>query len=489
MSGNFRVLLVAPDIRPDIHVHLGSVFEGLGYLSAFLKREGHEVDFFGPKTEEEAESLEEVVRSREPHLVGFSCVSSMFKYVNAWSARVKAVASETPVICGGIHPTIAPEEVITSPGIDMICRGEGEHSLLEVVGRLQAGRDIEGVRGVWFKRNGDVVRNEPNRPHGFDGFPFPDLDLFTIENTFYYRNHFAALKLSRGCPYGCTYCCNRSVRDCYDKSSKYVRFRSPEDAIDYVKEYLRRYPRIETIAFLDDILCLKMDWFREFASRYRREVGLPFACRGRANLFGEESAALLKEANCYEITFGVESGNDHIRNDVLKRAMGSAQIVEAFRLARKYGITTRANNMIGLPFETVATVFDTIRLNAQLHYKTALTMVFFPFKGSPLYDLCRKEGLIEEAETPDSPYHEESILKLPGITLPQITYFRRWFSTLVRLFQRSPSLGRVLERAHRSGYYPYRPLIWLHRAFTGLQKVGYRLKIRLGMTIKRYRTR
>lgn len=482
----FKVLFVAPDMRPDIHVHLGSVFEGIGYLSVFLKQSGVGVQYYGPKNQNEMDKLGEVVQAYQPDLIGFSSVSSSFRFVSKMAGQIKKEFPSIPTVCGGIHATIAPDEVIADEGIDVICIGEGEHAIVELAKAVDSESDPDGISGLWFKRDGVVVKNQQNVLHDFDNYPFPDWDLFHIEDTFYYRNKFAVLRLSRGCPYKCTYCCNRSVRETYENKSSYVRFRSPENAISYIKAYLRKYPNIETIAFLDDILCLNIGWFREFAELYKSEVGLPFACRGRANLFGEEHASLLKDANCYEITFGVESGNDYIRNEVLKRGLSESQILNAFRIAQDHGITTRANNMLGLPYETVDTIFDTIKLNAKLNYKTTLTMVFFPFKGTPLYDLCKSKGMLNSYSIPDTPYNAESILDLEGVSRKQINYFWRWFDMYVLIFKKHEVLSRILMRMHRSGIFPYTLMIWLHVVIKMFQKVSFNIKNFTGIRIKRY---
>jgi len=486
---SLKVLFIAPDYRPDLHIHNGSIFEGIGYLSAFLKQAGHAVEFFGPKNDLEAQELIGVIARANPQLIGFSCVSSSYKYVKKFAHQTKKHFPDIPIICGGVHPTIAPEEVIACPDIDLIAVGEAEHSLLETVGRLEAASGLNDVKGIWHKKNGVVVRNEPAELPDYDQYPFPDLDLFKVENTFYYRNRFGVLKLSRGCPYSCTYCCNPTVQSCYSSRSKYVRFRSPQNSIKFITEYLKRYPNIDVIAFLDDILFLKKDWFSEFASLYKKEINLPFACRGRVNLFDDDTASRLKDANCYEITFGVESGDRYIRNELLNREMTDEQIIRAFQTAKRHGITTRVNNMIGLPYETVSTVFATIALNAQLDYKYSLNSIFTPFKGSELFDLCEKNKWLGTEDLPDAPYRTNSTLRLPGISSLQIRYFAKWFDLLVLLHKKWPAGGNMFRKLHNNRFFPYRLMNALHAIGQAAQKMIFCLKTLLGLGVKRYQAR
>ncbi|MDD5218454.1 MAG: radical SAM protein [Candidatus Omnitrophica bacterium] len=485
----FKVLLIVPDIRADLYVHCGSIYEGVAYLSAFLKQAGYAVELFVPKTAQEAEALEDCVRRCGPDLIGMSCATNSYKYVREWSTRIKVLRPGVPIICGGVHPTIAPDEVMAHPAIDMICRGEGEYVLLEVLKRLQKKESLRGIGGIWFKENGTIVRNPPGTLRDFDEFPFPDLDIFQIENSFYHRNRFGTLRISRGCPYACTYCCNPSVRAVYPDGSNYVRFRSPENAIAFIEEYLKRYPYLETLAFLDDVLFLNTAWFERFVDLYRQKIRLPFACRGRVNLFNERMAQLLKDANCYEVTFGVEAGNDWIRNEVLGRQMTKEAIVKAFKLAKAYGLKTRANNMIGVPFETLDSIWETVRLNAELDYDVSLNCVFFPFQGSKLYTVCRDKGFLDEREVADAPFSEESLLNLPGIRKKQILYFKLWFDILVGAYKRAPKAFGFLEWLHRQKFYPYGLLIQVYRGCQQLRKLGYRIKMKLGLAIKRYTAR
>lgn len=487
MSKDFRVLFIAPDIRPDIHLHFGSIFEGVAYLSAFLKQAGYQVSYMGPRDESEAEDIEQQVARIRPDLIGVSVTTNMFKYGRRWAERIKKAQPDIPILFGGVHPTIYPEEVIAQPGVDMLCIGEGEEALVQLADRLSAGKDAEGVPGVWFKRDGQVVQNEAARlPEDLNDFPFPDLDLFHIEQTFYYKNRFAGIKLSRGCPFSCTYCCNKIIRGKYSNKSKYVRFRTPRNSVDYIHEYLRRYPEIDVIHFLDDILFLHKDWFEEFTELYAREIGLPYSARGRADLFDEDVARRLKETGCFEITFGVEAGNEHIRNTVLNRKMSNEQIIEAFALCRKHGLTSRGNNMFGLPFENVDTIYDTINLNARLDYKRTINCVFVPFVGSPLFDICVNEGFLTDYEISDSPYFEKSMLRQPGLAPHVPQYFRDWFDVLVHIARKYPGFSERLHRAHHSRLYPYSALIALMKGFKRLQKLEFMVKNRLGIKIRRY---
>ena len=167
--------------------------------------------------------------------------------------------------------------------------------------------------------------------------------------------------LSRGCPYNCTYCCNHQIKQVYPNIKDYTRFHTPEKSIQYIKAVLDKYPDMRYVDFRDNILPFNLDWFFDFIQRYKTEIALPFACRYRANLVKEEVIEALKDAGCYLVHFGVESGNEYISNQVLNRGIKREQLERAFDLCHKYKMSTLSYNMVGLPDETLETALDTIK--------------------------------------------------------------------------------------------------------------------------------
>ena len=102
----------------------------------------------------------------------------------------------------------------------------------------------------------------------------------------------------------------------------------------------------------------------------------------------------LARSYCFKIQFGVESGNDHVRNNIMKRSMERSTIVEAFKLARKYNIRTNAINIIGVPGETKEMLLDTVKLNREINPTTSNVNIFYPYKGTPLGDQAFKDGIV-----------------------------------------------------------------------------------------------
>lgn len=482
-----KVLFVMPDVRPELYYHTGSVFEGVAYMSAFLKRHGHAVAKFQPTTPVPAEQLFQAIEREKPDVIAYSAVTNMFKYVERWAPAVKARYPHLFTICGGVHATSDPENTIAIPGVDSICIGEGEIAFTELCDRLADDRDHLDIPSLWFKTPNGIIKNPTGTlPSTLDDYPFPDLDLFNIEDTFYYKNRFATMKLSRGCPMPCTYCCNKMLMNVH--TSNYVRYRSPEKSVEYIQTYLQRYPNIDAIAFLDDILPMKTDWFREFVKLYKEQVGLPYTARALANIFKKDTAQLLADSGCYEVTFGVESGNEAYRLKVLKRHQTDERLIQAFRECHAHGITTRANMMVGLPHETMSQILSGIALCSKLDTMFILVCTFFPTPATELYGVCIRDGLIDKnSEIPDSPYNTGTALKQVSVRPDQVEFARANYTALVRLYAMLPEqyhdrLTHLLEWK----WFPYTFFIGAQRVVKFIHKQWSLIKLRLHMKHQRY---
>jgi uncharacterized radical SAM superfamily protein len=221
-----------------------------------------------------------------------------------------------------------------------------------------------------------------------DGLPWPDRELFNrfsklhVEDTRYFMG-------GRGCPYDCTFCFNHLAKELAD--GHYVRWRSVENLIGELKAVKERYG-MRFVNFQDDTFVLKMDWLEEFCAQYRKEIGLPFLCHVRANLVTDRMSQILAQAGCVHVGMGLESGNDHLRNMVLKKNISREQLISACQSLKAHGITVSTQNMFGLPFETIDTVLDTIELNIACQPERTNLFFYVPYPRTQLAQLCITEG-------------------------------------------------------------------------------------------------
>jgi len=442
----------------------GRIYLGIGYLSAYLKREGHRTSLIHLVRPVGREELLARLAEESPDLVAVSSTTHMFPHVRRWVSWIKE-ESDLFTVCGGAHPTLDPEGALREAPLDAVCLGEGEETLAELCAALEEGRDPSGIASLWVRRGEEIIRN-PVRPlvEDLDSLPLPDREIFDPANFCEQQHERGTLMASRGCPYSCTYCSNHAQRSIYPNRRSYVRFRSVDNVMREIRAIIAADTggRLRYIRFDDDILTLDREWFRELVERYREEVDLPFICNSRVDLLDEEKIAALKEAGCKTICMGIESGNPWLRKNVLGRRMSDQRILDAFRLCRKYGIGTVSLNMMGFPQEDFSMVLDTVKLNGRARPGITQITVFYPFPGTELYRDCREKGLFVDEDT-DTLFTRRSALRLEGISEEQMELVSEYFTVLAWLyhgiFTLPDALSRPLERltdqALSSGLIPH----------------------------------
>ncbi len=464
-----RITFIYLDLATDEPTYAGYFYHGIASLSAVLKKAGYQTSLIQLTKEISTVQFQEKIKKLDPDLIAFSSTSHMFPLVRKYAAVVKKI-TKTPIICGGVHASICPEEVVSDQNIDMACIGEGELTFLELCQKLERGQNIEDIKNIWIKKEGVIYRNEI-RPLilNLNELPFPDREIFDYPNLNLEKRGIGTFMFSRGCPYRCAFCCHPTLRKLYPNPKNYFRFRSPDLAIQEIKQVIKRYPFIKFVRLDDDLLLANMDWVKEFIPRYKKEVNLPFSADLRVNLATEELFDMLKEAGGHLIHFGVESGNNRILKEVLSKDITVQQIKKAFKLAKEKNIKTQSYNIIGVPEESSKEVLDTIKLNAQIKPNISLVSIFYPYRGIALYDYCLNKGYFKKEDSLKIPknFYSFSVLSLPTIRKAQISFFFRYFHLLKNLYS-------ILYKIPFS-----KPLIFLSDKFFGWRYTPEIIKITL----------
>jgi len=432
-----RITFIYLDLATDDPTYSGYFYHGIAYLSAVLKKAGHQTNLIHLTKEVAVQDFQEKIKTLKPDLIGFSVTSHMFPFLQKYTAAAKEITA-VPIICGGAHPTLCPEEVLADKNIDMICRGEGELALLELCQKMEKKKPIKDIKNIWVKKNGKIYKNII-RPVIVDLnlLPFPDREIFDYSNLNLEKKGVATFMFSRGCPFQCAFCCEYTFRKLYPNPQNYVRFRSPKLTIAEIKETIKKYPFIKFIRFDDDLLFVNKKWVKEFVEMYKKEIGLPFSADMRVDMASEEFFSLLKETGAHLFRFGVESGNNYILKEVLNKGITVTQIKKAFKLAKEKGIKTQAYNMVGVPYEGPKEILDTIKLNAQIEPDISVVSIFYPYRGTRLYKICLEKGFFKEEKNQKIPknYYSYSVLTLPTIRREQIEFFYRYFHLLKSFYR------------------------------------------------------
>jgi len=440
-----KILFINPSLIYGNWMHMG-----IAYLSAYVKRYGHSVELYdaGKKIRRkwtkfeynDEQNLIKKIDEFKPDIIGITVMDSNFSFVLYLAGIIKK-NFDIPIILGGPQPTIDPEHCIKPKTIDMICIGEGEGALLDLLNAIDKKRDFTKIKNLWVKKDGKIIKNPPrNLIQDLDLLPFPDRELFDQ----YDNKQFMT---GRGCPYMCTYCINHRLINLY-KGQRFVRYRSIKNVFKEIKEVDKKH-RIKSIAFIDETFTINKKRAIEFCKAYKKEIGIPFSVQTRANTLDKEITFSLKEAGCYIILIGIENANDNIRNNILNRNITKEQIINAFKYAKEAGIQTFSFNMIGVPGETRKTILETVEFNKYLGTERRQYSIYFPFRGTDLGDLCYKKGYIKER--PERDYFIKSFLDLPTMSAKMIDSY----VTVLPLYYAFPKLLYFLVDIIRYVLYPF----------------------------------
>ena len=245
-----KITFIYPDLEPQVMDWSGYFYHGIAMLSAVLKKQGHQTSLIHITQPVQKSEFIDKIRKEAPELIGISTTSHMFALVKTLASWLDETGMNVPTICGGIHPTIAPEEVIGTNGIDMLCRGEGEFALIELCRSLENKGDISDIKNLWIKQNGAIIKN-PLRPvvEDLDSLPLPDRTIFAYQDLLCERQGLGTFMASRGCPFDCAYCCNHLLRRIYGREGKPIRFRSVDNVIAEIQQVVKRFPFINRLVF------------------------------------------------------------------------------------------------------------------------------------------------------------------------------------------------------------------------------------------------
>ncbi len=404
------------------------------------------------------EDLQNLVDEFGPDLIAMSC--NEVSYPMGLSLLESIRNNNGLTLVGGVFPTFAPEKVIRNNCVDMVCVGEGEAALAELVDKLADGKDITGTKNLWIKTATRIIKNDLRSLVDLNAIPLPDYDIF--EEQRYYRPmagriwKLFPIETSRGCPFRCTFCNSPAQRTLYKDIGKYFRKKSIE-RIDEELSYLRSKYAPEYIFFISDtLLCLSDGEFHEFCKMYAK-YSLPFYCQNRPEMITYERLKRLKEIGCVRMTIGVQQGNEAFRKNVLKINLTNEKIIEAFEILEKVGIVVSVDNIIGFPCETRELAFDTIRLNRQLQFDTSNAFTFVPFHGTELHRRCLENGYIKEDTLPNN-FSQGTVLDMPQFSKEGIAELVKTFALYARLPEEYFEKIKIAEKDDEQGRIAFREL-------------------------------
>ncbi len=437
---------------------------GTLYVAAVLQRAGHEVTFLNGAFMTHDEVLKKT-RQFNPGFIGIYSTTFGWEKAKKTASDFRKIFGDGVFICaGGPYPIAVQERCLEDAGacVDAVVTGEGEFTCREIIERLHEGKNLEGVQGIIY-RYGDRIVKTAQRPliTDLDQLPFPARELLGDANRYipppatYRRKPVAVLMTSRGCSRRCIYCFQ------IDKERKSgIRYRSVKSVLEEIEYCIKQGYR--EIKFIDDTLAADYDRAMQIAQGIKeRELDFTWFASACVNQVDKPLLQAFKDAGCWAILFGAESGVQKNLNTI-RKGITLEQIRKAVRAAKDVGIRVSTPFMFGIPGETFDEGIRTIEFALDLNPDIANFHAITPFPGTYLYDNLDKYGSITDDLT-DFTYQgaafiphtmtREEILKLRQIA------FKRFYS------RPSFILKRILELRNlhdlKVAFKSLRSLYWL----------------------------
>jgi anaerobic magnesium-protoporphyrin IX monomethyl ester cyclase len=381
-----KILLIYPYcLEARLHEEEVSVPPiGIYYVGAMLKENKYDVEILNwHEVNRTPHLIQETLVEKKPDVIGFSIL-----HANRWGgieiARIaRKINPDVKIVFGGIGATFLWEHLLIHfKEIDFAVLGEGEKPFLQLVKRMETGDydRLEDIRGIGFRKNGSVLTTgNADAIHDLDEIPNPA--------KYFAYQHVAA---TRGCPGKCTFC--GSPRFWGTR----VRFHSPEYFVEQLELQYRK--GITFFFFSDDTFTIKKDHVIRICKRIiEKDLKITWAAISRVNYVDEDILYWMRKAGCTQISYGVESGSEKIRNQVLNKKIKTNQIKKAFDLTTRYGILARAYFIYGSPGESWDTIGETLDLMRAIKPLSVIFYILDLFPGTALYsDFLRKTGNSDE---------------------------------------------------------------------------------------------
>jgi anaerobic magnesium-protoporphyrin IX monomethyl ester cyclase len=364
---------------------------GPGYLASILRDHGISVSILNLEIDELTDDeFIDLVKNESPKIVGFSCMTCNFFSGIHFVSQVKKVNPDIVTVFGGAHPTFQAREILnTYRDIDIVVRGEGECTFLELVRRLQGKESISSVEGITY-RGGDGIRETPNRPFidDLDSLPFPARELMGLDK--YPRPVQGCLITSRGCPWRCLYCSTSELH------GHGFRACSPSYVVDEMRVLVDQY-KCTNISVADDLFTF--DKKRSIAicdEIMNRDMKITWGCSVRADTVDRELLSKMRESGCVALFIGIETVNENVMK-LIKKGLKFEKVKKSIRIAKELGFHVKASFILGLPYQTPDEPDKILEFVKEAGLEPPGDMITInmlcPFPGTDIFDHPEKYGL------------------------------------------------------------------------------------------------
>ncbi|HEX77682.1 MAG TPA: radical SAM protein [Dehalococcoidia bacterium] len=399
----------------------------LAYATAVLEKHQYDVELYDfPAMNWGKDKLRELVQAKQPDVVVLDSTTPSI-YSDIGCARVIKEAAGSKVVMVGPHATALPEETLLEAkgAVDVICRGEYDYTVLDVVQSFEKGKDLSSVLGISYMDR-DGIKHNPDRPfiQNLDELPFPAWHHLDIMRYFDGGKLYPYVDMiaGRGCPYRCVFCLWPQVMH----GHKY-RLRSPNSVVDEMEYDLKRWPALKRgeIFFEDDTFTVNRKRAAAICDEImRRGLKVTWSVNSRADVVDMELFKKMKRAGCRELLVGFESG-DQGQLERMNKRLTIEQSKEFTKAAREAGLDIAACFVMGLPGETKETMERTIEFALSQDFTTIQFSAAVPFPGTAYYNFCRERGSLKAESWEDwlDAGEQSTVVEYPGLSKQDIVYY------------------------------------------------------------------
>ncbi len=385
---------------------------GMLYIATYLREEGIDVSILDEATQGfSLKGTVDWVKKEDPDILGFSTCSSSGRKAAIIAERVKEENPNIVTVFGNFYATFNAERILKKyPFVDVIVRGEGEYTSLELAKCLEKKNSLKKVLGINFRNNGQII-STPDRPliKNVDSLPFPDRELLDFE----YHNttagivvapkRFSSFVSSRGCVFQCRFCgCRRLARDLW-------RSRSVNNILEEL--HLLSSQGYRQFLFVDDNFTLNPKRVIKICQRLRKEkVDIEFFAEGRVDNCPQNMLEEMVRANCKMMYFGIENASQKVLDYYDKRTTPQ-QALDAVKKARRVGMDVIVTSFIlGAPHETREDIQNTLKFAQKLQVDIPQFNILATFPGTDIWEELKMQGLLDEEK------HWET-----GVLVPEVS--------------------------------------------------------------------
>jgi magnesium-protoporphyrin IX monomethyl ester (oxidative) cyclase len=417
-----KVLLINPPqtFYPGSEPPAGNLPLGLMYIAAVLDKAGYKAEILDAFITDFSfrkigdilevgmpyERITEEIRRRKPDIVGVanpftSQVDNAIRVANI----VKELDSSVLTVVGGPHVSAVPVEFLKEArNVDIAVIGEGEYTMLDIVGFSKGNKKISEIQGIAYRKNGKIVLNSP-RPFikNLDELPYPAYHLVEMEQYLdpkkigyrSFKDRAISMITSRGCPFNCNFC---SV---HQHMGRKFRAHSADYVVDHIEHVVNKYG-VKTIFFEDDNLTFDLERFEAICDKIiEKRIKFNWETPNgiRADYLTLDLIKKMKKSGCQSVFFGVESGDQFVLDNIIDKKLILKDVIRVAKLCKKIGLKTGAFYIIGFPGEKKENMMKTVEFALRLKREFDVGMHLFtatPSYGTRLYEECKKKGYIQE---------------------------------------------------------------------------------------------